>query len=697
MAVEGIELLSKSMSEPASPETKGFEFRCPRCRGPLRARDKVSRCDACNADYPVRDGIHDFRCGRHDYYFNPVPRAAMAALIDDAKVVPWDETVRRFMGFVSNVPGWTDNVEVNARYAWKLFLELPPRSRFLDLGCGLGNLTRNIAPHVGEVVALDLTWERLRFAQQRFAKFNAADRITLVAGGDGTHLPFPDAHFDCVALSGVLEWIADDASQYAGRSRAGKLLGMARSYFGERNPRAVQLRFLKELRRVLKPDGQLFVAIENRWSHEYFGRRPDHHSRLWFGSLLPRFAANLYSIALRRRPYRTYTHTIGGLRRLFGEAGFPQNQAYGLTPGYSRLAEIVPTSTSEPRWAAPRPATRGERLSRSELFVPAFGIAGRDAMGRVNPLISRILAEIEARVPGLRSPTLHTCTITRGERIVIRLLAGDEALILKIPAAADALAAEDRNARTLAELARSGTLEGLVPRPLAQGVHQAVPYYVETAVAGVPMASDAAVMPRAAAARLVSELLARMQRAPNKAVLVPSTSVVYASEVQAPLARLADAGAARDLCDRLRDRLERGLGNAPWKVALRHGRLGPDSLYCNAGSLSGIIGWGHATAQGLPALDAIGYLAAMGRFHDPAIDSITLLRRLATWNWSCGEEVELLQATYARLGIDPAMHEALCLLAAVHSVAQASATTQRFDPAHVGRAIEPLRNWIGST
>ena len=67
---------------------------------------------------------------------------------------------------------------------------------------------------------------------------------------------------------------------------------MLMSFFGETNPRRTQQRFLQELGRILKPDGQLFVAIENRWNYEYFGGRPDHHSGLKYGSLLPRFLAN---------------------------------------------------------------------------------------------------------------------------------------------------------------------------------------------------------------------------------------------------------------------------------------------------------------------------------------------------------------------------------------------------------------------
>ncbi len=60
----------------------------------------------------------------------------------------WPETIRSFVQHVRSVPGWLDNLIVDGRYAWKLMLNLSKDSVLLDLGCGLGNLTKNLAPHV---------------------------------------------------------------------------------------------------------------------------------------------------------------------------------------------------------------------------------------------------------------------------------------------------------------------------------------------------------------------------------------------------------------------------------------------------------------------------------------------------------------------------------------------------------------------
>src|SRR5205807_6566326 len=156
---------------------------CPNCRGRLRNEGQRLTCEGCARTYAISDGIVDMRFQRKDYYFNPVPREEMSALLAAATSTPWDDTIRRFLRSVKNVPEWIDNIAVDGRYSWKLLLELPRGCRFLDFGCGLGNLTHNIAGHVGEAVALDLTWERLQFAKQRFRELNPDDRILLIAAG----------------------------------------------------------------------------------------------------------------------------------------------------------------------------------------------------------------------------------------------------------------------------------------------------------------------------------------------------------------------------------------------------------------------------------------------------------------------------------------------------------------------------------
>ena len=682
------------VSRPFEPPVE-VGFRCPQCLGELTGRGDAIACIACGQNYPEHGGIFDFRWHRHDYYFNPVPREEMAQLVRDAPNLSWDEMVRSFVRFVKNVPDWIDNVAVNGRYAWKLMLDLPPDGRFLDFGCGLGNLAQNVAPHVRETVALDLTWERLQFARQRFARFNPRDRITLVAGGDGPHLPFPDAHFDCIALSGVLEWIADDTDSYgAPGSPLHKAWAMLMSFFGDSNPRRTQLRFLRELRRILKPGGQLFVGIENRWGYEYFVGRPDHHSGLPLGSLLPRFAANVYSIARSHRPYRTYTHSFGGMRRLFAAAGMPRQELYGLTPGYSHLREIVPAWTDQPFWDPASPRHLADRLKRSRHFVPAFGMIAQASGDRPEPLVGRLLGQVSQHAHAGRL-TLSECLISGKDKIVLKAAAGSTGVIIKLPADATSRAGEARNARVLGALARQPIPNVPVPGPLTQGTLQGLDYYVEHAASGTPLAHAARTIDRGTFATKVAKLVCCFAASGIAATAIGPGSAIHRRLAVEVGAKLRDAGADANACTALTNRVSDMLTSRPWRLGFTHGDLSVHNLFVDNGEISGVIDWEYSDDHGLPVLDLIAYLESRQRLEDTASTVSSNLIRLSRFDWPCEEEVGALRSLYGHFGIYPACHEALCLLAWLAHVDRQLDTVTRFDPTYTARVIVPMLAHFG--
>ena len=161
-----------------------FFFTCPKCKNTLEKAKNIIQCPLCDFRGQKIDDIVDLRCRRLDYYFNPIPRPLMKDLVQPISRDAWPQVIRRFMAAVKDNPDWIDNLVVDGRYAWKLFLDLPEEAVLLDLGCGLGNLVHNLAPHVAKIYAMDLTWERLEFAQLRFSLFNQEDEISLIAGGD---------------------------------------------------------------------------------------------------------------------------------------------------------------------------------------------------------------------------------------------------------------------------------------------------------------------------------------------------------------------------------------------------------------------------------------------------------------------------------------------------------------------------------
>ena len=112
---------------------------------------------------------------------------------------------------------------------------LSPGDRVLDLGCGEGRhaITAYLEERV-QVLGLDLSSEDLSTASTRFRDFqdpaDTSRRLDFVHAS-GLSLPFPDASFDKVICAEVLEHVPD------------------------------YLTVLREIRRVLKPGGQLAVSV----------------------------------------------------------------------------------------------------------------------------------------------------------------------------------------------------------------------------------------------------------------------------------------------------------------------------------------------------------------------------------------------------------------------------------------------------
>jgi len=88
------------------------------------------------------------------------------------------------------------------RLAAKVCLEGKPL-RVLDLGCGTGDLTTNLArlaEESVEIAGLDYSSPMLERAREKAARAGVGKRVKFIHG-EATSLPFPDGYFDCVGIS----------------------------------------------------------------------------------------------------------------------------------------------------------------------------------------------------------------------------------------------------------------------------------------------------------------------------------------------------------------------------------------------------------------------------------------------------------------------------------------------------------------
>jgi SAM-dependent methyltransferase len=123
------------------------------------------------------------------------------------------------------------------------------RMIILDAGCGTGNYSLAVLPHVGHVEAVDLNPGMLEVAERKLSEYAREGRVSFRSARID-ELPFEDATFDGVMINQVLHHLPDDPSKgYPAHRRA-----------------------FREFARVLKPGGILTVntCSQEQLRHGYW-------------------------------------------------------------------------------------------------------------------------------------------------------------------------------------------------------------------------------------------------------------------------------------------------------------------------------------------------------------------------------------------------------------------------------------------
>jgi SAM-dependent methyltransferase len=234
------------------------------------------------------------------------------------------------------------------------FLDLLPLSKHdtvaLEIGCGLGQHTTEIANRVKRLDVLEVRLGNVLFTKLRCEQ-NAQKNVKFACGGDDCRIPYPDNSYNVVILNLVLEWCASGSA--------------------ELSPQEGQQRLLSEIYRVLKPGGVVQINTKNRFSYRLIaGGRDEHCHNMRFGSALPR--------GLLRRLLPTtapgHLHSYGGLRRLLLSAGLSPVSSYWALPEMRFAEHFIETDVSSIRTARRYLSQQGEtRLSNLLLkMTPAW-------------------------------------------------------------------------------------------------------------------------------------------------------------------------------------------------------------------------------------------------------------------------------------------------------------------------------------
>lgn len=214
----------------------------------------------------------------------------------------------------------------------------------IDYGSMWGVLSVGMAKRGHQILAVDQTYDSLKFLKLR-ASEEGLKNIHLV-NDDIREVNFKNIA-DYALVNGVLEWIPETSEvvvdDYLNKSSSELKKNKDKNKILKK-PREMQVAFLKRVYESLKKDGQLLLAIENKFHYGYFLGQPDPHVNLKFTTFLPRTLSNIISRVFRKKDYRTHIYSFSELKGLLREAGFSKIEDFCCFPMYHFPALIFPNS-----------------------------------------------------------------------------------------------------------------------------------------------------------------------------------------------------------------------------------------------------------------------------------------------------------------------------------------------------------------
>ena len=180
--------------------------------------------------------------------------------------------------------------------------EFKPESDVLEIGCGFGAITGLLCDKCKSVTAVELSQRRAMGALLRCRKKENLEIIV----GNLNNIEF-GKKFDYITLIGVLE--------YQGR------------FTDSDNP---YKDFLTKIKKLLKPDGKLLIAIENQYGLKYWCGAGEDHTGVPFDSMNQYIYTN--------QGIRTFSKA--GLDGLIHQSGFKNTYFYYPMPDY-KLPTVI--------------------------------------------------------------------------------------------------------------------------------------------------------------------------------------------------------------------------------------------------------------------------------------------------------------------------------------------------------------------
>ncbi len=203
---------------------------------------------------------------------------------------------------------------INENYSWPVFYHLTrirqnllnwypfnEDADVLEIGCGMGAITELLCKKCSNVTAVELSKRR---ATATYLRCRAYENLEIIVG-NLNDIEF-DKKYDYITLIGVLEY--------------------QNNYTSSENPFKD---FLVKIKKLLKPDGKLLIAIENKYGLKYWCGAPEDHSGIPFDGI------NDYKYSNIAR-----TFSKKQLENIIKQSGFDKTFFYYPLPDY-KMPQVI--------------------------------------------------------------------------------------------------------------------------------------------------------------------------------------------------------------------------------------------------------------------------------------------------------------------------------------------------------------------
>lgn len=235
----------------------------------------------------------------------------------------------KIINIIADNPTTDYEQAINANYSWPTFYHLThirqnilswypfnKSSDVLEIGCGMGAITELLCQKCSSVTAVELSQKR---ATATYLRCRNYDNLEIIVG-NLNDINFTK-RYDYITLIGVLEYQI--------------------KYTNSENPFKD---FLEKVKKLLKPDGKLLIAIENKYGLKYWCGTPEDHSGTPFDGINNYIYSNVAKTFSRKE-----------LEHLVKSAGFNNTFFYYPLPDYKfpqviYSEEYLPHTGSMDNW-----------------------------------------------------------------------------------------------------------------------------------------------------------------------------------------------------------------------------------------------------------------------------------------------------------------------------------------------------------